>query len=54
MVPVIKSTGKVKIFVGLIKLNKNARREKFILPSIDNILQKLAGSSVYSTLGAAS
>lgn len=41
------------ICVGLTKLNENVR-EKFVLPTIDSILHKLTGSSVYSTLDAAS
>lgn len=54
MVPVIKWSGKVRICVGLNKLNESLRREKFLLPTTDSILHKLAGSSVYSILDAAS
>lgn len=54
MVPVIKPNGKVRICVGLTKLNENVKREKFILPTTDSILHKLAGSKVYTTLDAAS
>lgn len=53
MVLVRKSTRKERICVGLTKLNKNVRRERFILPTID-ILHKLARISVYTTLDAAS
>lgn len=53
MVPVIKHSGKVMICVGLTKLNENVKREKYVLPTIDSILHKLAGSAVYSTLDAA-
>lgn len=42
------------ICVGLLKLNENVRREKFVLPTIDNILHKVAVSSVYLTPDAAS
>ncbi|XP_023285825.1 uncharacterized protein K02A2.6-like [Seriola lalandi dorsalis] len=55
MVPVVKpKTGKVRICVGLTKLNENVKREKFILPTTDSILHKLARSKVYTTLDAAS
>lgn len=54
MVPVIKPTGKVRICVGLTRLNENVKREKFVLLTVDSILHKLAGSSVYTTLDAAS
>ena len=54
VVPVIKPTGKVRICVGLTRLNENVKREKFVLPTVDSILHKLAGSSVYTTLDAAS
>lgn len=42
------------ICVGLTKLNENVKRENFVLPTADSILHKLAGSSVYTTLDAAS
>lgn len=54
MEPVLKPTGKVRICVGLTRLNENVKREKFVLPTVDSILHKLAGSSVNSTLDAAS
>ena len=54
MVPVIKPSGNIRICVDLNKLNESVKREKYTLPTIDSILHKLAGSSVYSTLDAAS
>lgn len=54
MVSVVKPTGKVKICVGLTKLNENVKRQKYLLPTINSIIYKLAGSTVYSTLDAAS
>lgn len=54
MLPAVKPTGKAKICVGLTKLNENEKRQKYLLPMIDSIIYKLAGSTVYSTLEAAS
>ena len=54
MVPVIKPTGRIRICVDLTKLNENVKREKFVLPTVDSILHKLAGSSVYAMLDSAS
>ena len=54
MVPVVKRNGKIRICVDLKKLNESVKREKFILPTIDDLLPKLAGSTVFSSLDAAS
>lgn len=40
--------------MGLIKLNENVKRQKYLLPTMDSIIYNLAGSTVYSTLDAAS
>ena len=53
MVPVIKKNGKIKICVDLKRLNENVKREKFIPPTLDDILPKLA-STVFSSLNAES
>lgn len=53
MVPVPKRTEDVKICVDLTRLNKAVRRERFILPTIDDILPRLAESRVFSLLDAA-
>ena len=52
MVPVIKPNGKVRICVDLRQLNKNVKREKYILPTIDDILHNLSKSSIFSSLDA--
>ena len=54
MVPVLKKSGKVRICVDLKKLNQMVMRERYVLPTLDEILPRLAGSSVFSTLDAAS
>ena len=54
MVPVIKKNGKIRICADLKILNKNVKREKFILPTLDVILPRLAKSTVFSSLDAES
>uniref|UniRef100_A0AAV2JBC5 Reverse transcriptase RNase H-like domain-containing protein n=1 Tax=Knipowitschia caucasica TaxID=637954 RepID=A0AAV2JBC5_KNICA len=47
MVPVLKPSGAVRICVGLQKLNENLKRETYQLPTTDETLAKLAGSTKY-------
>ena len=54
MVPVVKKNGTVRICVDLKRLNVAVRREHLMLPSLEDISPKLAGSKVFSTLDAAS
>uniref|UniRef100_A0A3B3I785 Gypsy retrotransposon integrase-like protein 1 n=1 Tax=Oryzias latipes TaxID=8090 RepID=A0A3B3I785_ORYLA len=55
MVPVLKKhTGKARICVDLTKLNKSVKRERYILPTSDEITSKLSGATVFSSLDAAS
>ncbi|RXN22487.1 Transposon Ty3-I Gag-Pol poly [Labeo rohita] len=54
MVPVVKPSGNIRICVDLKRLKKSVQREKFILPTLDDILHRLAGSTVFSSLDAAS
>ena len=54
MVVVLKKTGDVRICVDLKGLNKHIKRERFMLPTFEEIAPKLAGSSVFSKLDAAS
>lgn len=54
MVPVLKPSGAVRICVGLQKLNENLKREPYQLPTTDETLAKLAGSTVFTSLDAAS
>ena len=46
--------GKIRICVDLKRLNENVKHEKFILPTLDDILPKLAKSTVFSSLDAES
>ena len=54
MVPVIKRNGSVRVCVDLQKLNKAVKREHFMLPNLDDISPRLAGSSVFTKLDASS
>lgn len=55
MVPVEKrNTNRARICVDLTKLNKSVKRERYILPTSDEITSKLSGATVFSSLDAAS
>lgn len=54
MVPVVKKNGSVRICVDLKRLNQAVKRERFILPTLEDIAPKLSGASVFSTLDASS
>ena len=50
MVPVLKPTGKVRICVDLRKLNEAVKRERYTLPTLEDVTQMLAGAKVFSKL----
>ena len=52
MVVVPKADGKVHVCVDLTKLHKSMKRERYILPSVEQTLGQLAGSKVFSKLDA--
>ena len=52
MVVVPKSGGTVRICVDLTKLNQNVRRERLMLPSVEQTLARLGGAMVFSKLDA--
>ncbi|KAL1279202.1 hypothetical protein QQF64_025875 [Cirrhinus molitorella] len=54
MVPVAKRNGDIRICVDLKRLNEAVIREKYVLPTLDDITSKLAGATVFSSLDAAS
>ena len=54
MVPVLKKSGKVRICVDLKRLNQVVMRERYVLPTLEEILPKLSGSKVFSTLDCSS
>ena len=54
IVPVLKRDGNVRICVDLKRLNQSVVRERFIIPTIDEILPKLSGAGFFSSLDAAS
>ena len=54
MVPVVKKNGKVRICVDLKEVNKAVKRPHYSVPTFDDVAPKLAGSTVFTTLDAAS
>ncbi len=43
MVPVTKRNGEIRICIDLKRLNEAVIREKYVLPTLDEITSKLAG-----------
>lgn len=54
MVPVQKKGGRIRICTDFKKLNEAVKRERYILPTLDDLLHKLRGSTIYSKLDATS
>ena len=54
MVPVMKKSGAVRICTDFKKLNQSLKRERYILPTLEDLLYKLKGSTVFSKLDATS
>ncbi len=54
MVPVMKKSGKVRLCVDLKKLNVSIERERFVLPTLQDVTSKLLNAKVFSSLDAAS
>lgn len=54
MVPVPRKNGKVRICVDLKRLNEAVRRERYILPTAEEITAKLSGATTFTSLDAAS
>ena len=54
IVPVLKPSGDVRICVDLKKLNQSVERERYVIPTVDEIVHQLRGSSVFYKLDAAS
>ena len=54
MVPVAKTNGKVRVCVNLRRLNEAIKRERYILPTLEDVAPKLAGAEVFSKLDASS
>ena len=52
MVVVPKSNGNVRICVYLTMLNKNVKRERHILPSVEQTLAQIGGAKVFTKLDA--
>ena len=52
IVAVPKSNGDVRVCVDLTKLNDQVKRERLMLPSVDDVLSQLRGAKVFSKLDA--
>ena len=52
--PSTQENDKVRICVDLKRLNEAVEREKYVLPTLEDIATELVGSTVYSTLDASS
>ena len=54
IVPVLKPNGKVRITTDFKKLNSAVKRERYMLPCVEEVLQRMRGSKVFSKLDARS
>lgn len=55
MVPVLKPNKReVRCCADLRRLNRAVKREKYVLPTVEEIMPRLAGSKVFTSLDAAS
>ena len=52
MVVVPKSNSQVRICVDLTRLNESVKRERYLLPAVDQTLAQLAGAKIFSKLDA--
>ena len=50
IVAVLKNNGKVRLCVDFTKLNESVKREKFPLPSVDQLFAELDGTQVFTKL----
>ncbi|KAK7105840.1 hypothetical protein V1264_017168 [Littorina saxatilis] len=54
IVPVLKKNGNVRICVDLKRLNRSVKRERYTLPTLEDMTHKLAGAKVFTKLDATS
>ncbi|GFS12541.1 Pol polyprotein [Elysia marginata] len=54
VVPVIKKNGDVRICTDFKNLNKYLKRERFMLPTAEDLIHKLTGSTIFSKLDLSS
>ena len=54
MVPVLKKNGDVRICVDLKNLNRSVKREKYEIPTLEDVTHKLAGAKTFTKLDATS
>ena len=54
IIPVLKNNGTVRICNDYKQLNKVVKRERHVLPTLEDILHKLSGAKVFSRLDATS
>ena len=54
IVPVLKPNGQVRLCVDLKKLNMAIERERYVIPTLQDIFHNMNGSAVFTSLDAAS
>ncbi|NRA93585.1 MAG: reverse transcriptase family protein [Psychroserpens sp.] len=54
MVPILKREGKIRICADFKNLNKYLKRERYVLPTMDDMLHKLSGSKLFSKVDLSS
>ena len=54
IIPVVKPNGKIRICVDLKKLNQAVRSERYVIPTVDDVIHQVQGPSVFAKLDAAS
>ena len=50
MVPVLKRNGTVRLCVDLKKLNKSVKRERYMMPTFEDVTSRLSGKKFFTTL----
>ena len=54
IVPVLKPNGKVRITTDFKRLNSAVKRERYMLPCVEEVFQRMKGSKIFSKLDARS
>ena len=54
IVPVLKKDGNIRLTIDFKHLNKAVKRERYMLPSLEDITHKLAGATVFSKIDVTS
>lgn len=54
MVPMMNAKGKLRICVDVKRVNEQIKRERYMLPTTEEVLAKLTGAKVFSSPDASS